>query len=114
MHWNHKVMRRYSDDGDPYYTVHEFYFNNDGSILGYVEKEEAPFGDTLEELKGTLQWMLDACDGLVIDQKELEAYFEAERARLRETGQDASLDYEPSETYSTMDELLDALETENE
>lgn len=72
IYWTYRVVKttdhQYKLDN---YTIKEFYFNDDDTILGWTESDETPYGETVDELKQILAWMLDACDKPIIDNEEL-------------------------------------------
>lgn len=66
MYWNHRIMQRIENEGLPYeetvlYVVEVFYNTEDDSIIGWTEKESV-WGETSDEIRQTLHWMLDALD----------------------------------------------------
>lgn len=110
MYWNHRVFKRYYDDfpGDgPYYTLHEVYYDDeDDSIIGYVADDKPAWGESIDELKQVLNWMLDACDKPIIDSKELDKYFEERRLELEANPPEE----EEYVVYNSIEELLEDLE----
>ena len=69
MFWNHRVLRRY-EEGEEFYYIVEVFYNDEGGILGWSEKEYV-FGETLDELDTILVWMKSALDKPVLDEAEL-------------------------------------------
>lgn len=109
MFWNHRVIQRIDDVGSPYeetnlYIV-EVYYDNDGSVIGWTEKEDV-FGHDIEELRTSLTWMIESLDKPILNEAELKK--QAEEAR--ENGEE---DIFPEERL-TMDEVLDSLGLERE
>lgn len=103
MYWNNRVFRRYADINgvpEPFYTMHEVYYNENNEIDGYIEDEKAPWGQDVEELRTVLQWMLEACDRPVIDILELEEYF-------RNRPPDEPEEYQ---VFDSVEELLEELD----
>jgi hypothetical protein len=58
-------MRRKSEVGGYYYTIHEVFYSDEG--LGWTQNEIAPLGLTKKELKKELKRMLDSFDKPVLD-----------------------------------------------
>jgi len=50
------------------YVIKEVYFDDGGNVTGYTEDEIAPLGETAEELREDLEFMLKAFDGDVLDE----------------------------------------------
>ena len=66
-HWNHRVVVERNDgkwlDRGPYwYSVREVFYNNDNTIYAYTENACQAGGDSIEELREYLEWMLAALD----------------------------------------------------
>jgi hypothetical protein len=73
MTWNHRVMRYttidpVTKDKDLFYGIHEVY-NVDGE-LQYTAKAVPITGETPEELRELLNWMLKALDAPILDYKD--------------------------------------------
>jgi tetrahydromethanopterin S-methyltransferase subunit H len=62
MSWNHRVLKEKLNNGDDWYSVREVFYNNDGSIFAYTEKPVDIAGDSLEDLREYVQWILDCFD----------------------------------------------------
>ncbi len=60
MSWNHRIMRRVGKDGEPYYGIHEVYYDKNDKVEGYTENAVAPFGETEEELRRDVRRMEEA------------------------------------------------------
>ena len=52
MSWNYRVIQH-----KDYFGLHEVFYNDDHSIVAYVETPEV-IGDTIDEIKSTLNMML--------------------------------------------------------
>lgn len=75
MHWNHRLMQRIEGQGTPYeevvlYIVECYYNTDDGTIIGWTEKEEV-WGESIEAVRQSLHWMLDALDKPVLIEADL-------------------------------------------
>jgi len=72
-HWNYRVVR-HCEQGEPYYVIHEAYYEEDGSI-SLTECPIEPWGENLEDLKSAVVLMATAFTKAVIDyetMKEIE------------------------------------------
>ncbi len=56
MEWNYRVF--HEEDGN--YTIHEVYYDADGSILACTENAVEPTGESLEELAQDIEWFGEA------------------------------------------------------
>lgn len=87
MYWNHRVMKNVPDPKHPdyeEYSIREVFYNDeDGSIIGWTEGEEV-WGESVESMRQTLEWMMGALDKPVLDEKALLDECE----RLKEMGAD--------------------------
>jgi hypothetical protein len=80
VYWNHRILSKVEDKGTPYeapflYVVEVYYNSSDDSIIGWTEKEVV-YGESLDEIRQTLHWMLDALDKPVIIEEELKRQME--------------------------------------
>lgn len=72
MIWNHRVLRRLQDGEVSLNIVEVYYDETSGDIEGWTTSETV-YGETVEELRQTLHWMLDATEKEILDEAELEA-----------------------------------------
>ncbi len=63
-------MRRLGRDGDPYYGIHEVYYDDSGKVEGYTDDAVSPFGETEEELRRDIERMMRAFQHPVLDYDE--------------------------------------------
>lgn len=75
MYWNHRLMQRVEGQGTPYeetvlYVVECYYNTEDNSIIGWTEKEEV-WGESVDSVRQTLHWMLDALDKPLLIEADL-------------------------------------------
>ena len=108
MYWNHRVISRLINGGTEHETttlfiVEVYYDSEDHSIIGWTENESI-FGESVDELRQSLHWMLDALDKPVLDEGLLLIKAETTRVEARES----------LEERLTMDEVLDSLGLERE
>lgn len=117
MFWNHRVMRRTEAGTNHLYIVEVYYedFRDEEppSILGWTEKEEVwcdeDYDDGVEGLRRTLTWMLECLDKPILDENELLAMAEAARV----IGDIDGIE-EAYETFDSIEELLAALDADDE
>ena len=68
--WNYRVLRRIGGEGMTHYymfAVHEVYYDDLGFVDGWTEMPDAPFGDTLDELRADYRMMAEALELPVLD-----------------------------------------------
>ena len=64
--WNYRVVKSKQKDDTYLYKIQEIYYEADGkTIKGYCPASVEDW-ETLKDLRGTLEKMLDACDKPVI------------------------------------------------
>lgn len=66
MHWNNRLVR-HKTEHEEYFTIHEVFYNDKEEIMGMTENPIAPHGDSVEEIKETLERMLRALDKEPLD-----------------------------------------------
>lgn len=80
MSWNYRIMKR-AESYDDEFVLSEVFYNDDNIIdgwgMGNDGKGEAPYGETLEELRNNLEMMLEAFDKPFLMEAELLAEVEA-------------------------------------
>lgn len=60
-YWNLRVIEQPEGDTNPF-SVHEVYYNDDGSIYAYGERPAALSGESIEELRKYCQKILDCLE----------------------------------------------------
>ena len=71
MVWNHRVIRKLDLNGDAYYHIHEVYYPEVGAKPDKITVEPmTPYGDTVEDLRWTLEKMLECLDKPILDYKD--------------------------------------------
>lgn len=68
-HWNHRVIRREQEfHGEKYvtYGIHEVYYT-DGQHHALTMEPVAICGDSLDDIKQSLEWMTKALEAPVLD-----------------------------------------------
>lgn len=71
--WNYRVIRKpydYKDLVFEEYNVHEVFYDDNGNIESWTTEPISPYGDTLEELKNTLEKMLEALEKPILQEDE--------------------------------------------
>ena len=81
-HWNHRVVRRTYPDGSVLLDIHEAFYDDSGLVWGITEDPIAPGveescagldipGETVEDLKKVLNWMIEACNKPILDYENI-------------------------------------------
>lgn len=69
-HWNYRVIKKNMPDGSAWYSIHEAYYNANGSLRACTENPTDVSGESVEELKQSLHRMLVCLDQeILIDGK---------------------------------------------
>ena len=71
MTWNHRVVRRVWDSGETTYAIHEAYYELGQLADSITNDPVAVVGDNVEELRTTLQWMLNSLDKPVLNYEDI-------------------------------------------
>ena len=70
--WNNRIIK-HEKDGNTWYSVHEVFYNEDGSIYAHTKDPITIVGETKSETIGQVEQILrDIKDTLVIDASEIE------------------------------------------
>jgi len=70
--WNNRIIK-HEKDGATWHSVHEVFYNEDGSIYAHTEDPITIVGETKSETIGQVEQILrDIKDTLVIDASEIE------------------------------------------
>ena len=67
--WNHRVVND-GNDTEEYYSICRVFYNEKGEIQGYSATDVS--GDSVEDLREALQWMLECLDKPVLVEGEFE------------------------------------------
>ena len=67
MGWNYRILRTSHPEGQVTYSIHEVYYSKDGTIVGWTQDPSEAYGETVEELRKTLEMMGQALDHTVIE-----------------------------------------------
>jgi hypothetical protein len=78
MHWNHRVARHVTSlpggGTRTWYAIHEAFYGLDGEgTVKLTDEPKAIIGETLADIRETLQMMLRALDTPIIDARESSA-----------------------------------------
>lgn len=67
--WNHRVMKRKDGDED-WFTIHEVYYKDNMDIEGYTKEAISVGGNSIEDLRWTLEQMIKSLDKPILDYEE--------------------------------------------
>lgn len=71
MTWNHRVVKRTYElpDGttEDQYGIHEAYCDENKLVFAITENPVSPHGESINELKESLEWMSNALKAPVLD-----------------------------------------------
>ncbi len=70
-YWNHRVVEKRDYFNEPYFEIHEVYYNIDHTIHAMTVHPISPYGDSVENLKMVLGWMLTCTDRPVLVDGEI-------------------------------------------
>lgn len=65
--WNYRVIKSVNEFGELYYQIHEVYYNKAGELTMHSDYPEAACGETLEELRKDLEFMLKSVEEPVLE-----------------------------------------------
>lgn len=71
-HWNHRVFSKHYGVAGEFIelTIREVYYNDDGTIFNY-SGPIAIEGESIDELKQTLQWCLDCLSTPILEEEKV-------------------------------------------
>lgn len=116
MYWNHRILQRELQGEISYWVVEAFYDEEDNRILGWTE-EEPVWGESVEGIRTSLEWMGSALEKPVLIESELLREIEErvpEPEEEYETFTMEDLMSKDSPERLTMDEVLDSLGLDRE
>ena len=61
-YWNHRVVKEKYLNREELFSIRECHYNDDGTIYGYSKEARPAWGETIEELRWTLEHMLACLD----------------------------------------------------
>lgn len=67
MPWTYRVMRQTCPSGEPYFGIHEVYYDGDQPPHSWSSAPRPVGGDSIDDLRWTLEKMLLALDQPVLD-----------------------------------------------
>ena len=77
-HWNHRVIKHQKtmSDGEEetWFSIHEVYYNSDGSLQAYTENAVEPTGTTLQELSDDLVLFQKALSRTVLTESDFKNF----------------------------------------
>jgi hypothetical protein len=68
--WDYRVAKRKNRHGNDVYVIHEVYFNEDRSISNISYEPHLLTGIDIEDLKGTLEYMIEAFEHPLVELPE--------------------------------------------
>lgn len=71
--WNHRVMRSKDADGDDFYAIHEVHYEDDKPRLFTLDPVPVS-GNSIEELRSTLERMLSCVTTPVLTREDFAIY----------------------------------------
>lgn len=58
MSWNYRILKNLTHKGDPYFAIHEAFYNDTGEVNGWTKEPVTFVGDTVEEVCRSLEMAL--------------------------------------------------------
>ena len=83
-HWNHRVIKKNVADGSDWFGIHEVFYNDDDTIWSYTENPISIVGESIDDLRQTLEWMLSCLDNPILVYDEIETKADSERYDLED------------------------------
>jgi len=71
-YWNHRVLKEILPNGKDWYSVREVFYNADGSINGYTKEPVDISGESIDDLRKYVQWILNCLDKPILVDGEVE------------------------------------------
>jgi hypothetical protein len=65
-YWNYRVI-----ESEDVFRIHEVCYNSKGQITSFSEDPITPLGETMEELRGDLEYYMQALDRPVLKKEEI-------------------------------------------
>ena len=72
MYWNHRVIKKTYPNGEVAFGIHEVFYNKDGTINSHTENSVEASCESMEDLRGYIQWMVDCLDKTILIDGEIE------------------------------------------
>ena len=71
-HWNHRIVRKTYPGGEVILGVVEAFYDENGLVWAITDNLQEPMvvetdGETVDDLKKVIGWMLTACDKPILD-----------------------------------------------
>jgi len=70
-YWNHRAVKKIDYFGEPYYEIHEVYYNDDHTIYAMTVNPISLYGESLEDLKVTLERMMRCIENPILDERTI-------------------------------------------
>ena len=68
MGWNYRILK----SKDDWYQIHEVYYDKDNNVSGWAENGTTVSGDTIDEIRSSLELMLKSLDKEILNQNKYE------------------------------------------
>jgi hypothetical protein len=69
MGWNHRIIKT-KDGEDDWYQIHEVHYDENEEIIAHTERGSIVGGNSLEDIKWTLEKMIESLSKEVINQNK--------------------------------------------
>lgn len=76
-HWNHRVVRKTNQfpiteiEGEHEFSIREVYYNDAGEITGITENPVAPWGESEESLRNSIERMRSCFDNPILIEEDI-------------------------------------------
>ncbi len=70
-HWDHRVLQETLPNGESWYSIREVFYNSDQSIYAYDTEPVNISGESVEELREYVQWILNCLEKPVLIASEV-------------------------------------------
>ncbi|MCP4394864.1 MAG: hypothetical protein GY804_11460 [Alphaproteobacteria bacterium] len=100
---NHRVIKK-TVNGKPYFGIHEVFYNEDGSINNHTLNPVEAVGETIEDLREYIQWMLGCLDKEVLTMESLGSLI----TNIYDTDEGDINDFDDEETLD-LDEFINLM-----
>lgn len=82
MTWNYRVIKQEHPEETTTYAIYEVYYDEQDNIQFITKNPVDPHGETIEELRGNLEYMLQALNKPVLNMNELDKLFAENSEKL--------------------------------
>ena len=100
MTWNYRIVEE-TIRGNKYYQIKEVYYDKQDNIIAFSKEAISPGGETLEDLRKDLEFMLEAFNSVSLPQEELDNLF---NKTPKNSNEDKNI---PEDNTNLMDNFID-------